>query len=71
MQARIVNAELTGTRINNVPVLRFVLQVAGPRGPYAASFTKLVPEHQVAMLMGREVRVRANPAKLDEVVLED
>jgi hypothetical protein len=71
LPARIVNAELTGTRINNVPLYRFVLQVAGPHGPYQASFKKLAPEHQVAMLMGRELRVRANPQKLDEVVVEE
>jgi hypothetical protein len=71
LQARIVNASLTGTRINNVPVFQFALQVEGPHGPYAASFRKLVPEHQVAMLMGQTVRVRANPTKLDEVILEE
>jgi hypothetical protein len=71
LQARIVNASLTGTRINNVPVFELALQVAGPHGPYAASFRKLLPEHQVAMLMGQTVRVRANPGKLDEVILEE
>lgn len=71
LQARITNAAMTGTRINNVPIFEFALQVAGPHGPYAASFRKLVPEHQVAMLMGQTVNVRANPAKLDEVILEE
>jgi hypothetical protein len=71
LQARVVDAQRTGTMINDVPVYQFVLQVMGPHGPYASSFRKLVPEHQVAMLMGREVRVRANPGKLDEVILEE
>jgi hypothetical protein len=71
LQARIVNAQQTGTYINNVPQYQFALQVAGPNGPFAASFTKLAPEHEVAMLMGRDVRVRANPNNPSEVILED
>jgi hypothetical protein len=71
LTARIVNVEQTGTMINNVPVYRFILQVMGPHGAYAASFNKLTPPHQVAMAMGREVRVRANPNKLQEVILEE
>ena len=71
LPARIVNAERTGTMINDVPVYRFILQVQGPHGPYQASFNKLAPEHQVAMIMGREVRVRADPSKLAEVILEE
>jgi len=69
--ARVVNVEQTGTMINNVPVFRFILQVQGPHGPYAASFTKLVPVHQVASIMGQQIRVRANPQQLSEVILED
>lgn len=69
--ARIVNATMTGTRINDVPIFRFMLHVAGPQGPYQAAFDKLVPEHQVAMLLGRDVRVRANPTQLTEVILEE
>ena len=71
LTARIVDVQQTGTMINNVPVYRFVLQVAGPRGPYAATFNKLAPPHQVAMAMGREVRVRADPNKLQDVLLEE
>ena len=71
LTARIVNAQPTGTRINGVPVYRFTLQVAGPQGPYAATFEKLVPEHQVAMLLGGEARVRANPSHLAEVIPEE
>lgn len=71
LPARIVNAERTGTEINDVPVYRFVLEVAGPRGPYRASFDKLAPEHEVARALGAEVRVRADPQKLEDVLLED
>jgi hypothetical protein len=71
LTARITGAQLTGTRINNVPIFRFALQVAGPQGPYAASFEKLVPEHQAATLIGGEVRVRADPGNLQEVIPED
>jgi hypothetical protein len=71
LTARIAGAGRTGTTINDVPVMRFQLQVAGPQGPYAASFDKLVPEHQVAMMIGHEVRVRANPQQLSEVILEE
>jgi len=71
LTARIMEARMTGTRINNVPLMRFILQVAGPQGPYAASFTKLVPAFQVAQLVGQQVRVRVNPAKLDDLVLEE
>ena len=71
LAARIVNAQPTGTMINDVPIFRFMLQVAGPQGPYAASFNKLQREHEVALLLGRDVRVRANPTKLSEVILEE
>ena len=71
LTARIVNAERTGTLINDVPVYRFILHVAGPQGPYQASFDKLAPEHEVARVLGQEVRVRANPGQLDDVILED
>ena len=68
--ARVAEAALTGTRINNVPVYRLGLQVAGPRGPYRAEIRRLMPEHQVALLLGREVRVRANPDRPNDLVLE-
>ncbi len=71
LSARVVGANRTGTEINDVPVMRFQLQVAGPQGPYAATFDKLVPEHQIALIMGKEVRVRANPQQLNEIILED
>jgi hypothetical protein len=71
LSARIVGASRTGTEINDVPVMRFQLQVVGPQGPYQATFDKLAPEHEVAMIIGREVRIRAHPQQLSEVVLED
>lgn len=71
LRARIVGLEPTGTRINNVPMVRFRLQVAGPRGPYEASFKRLVQPFEAGQLIGQEVRVRANPQKLDELVLEE
>lgn len=71
LTARIMDAQMTGTRINNVPLFRFILQVNGPQGPYAASFTKLVPSFQVPQLVGAQVRVRANPAKLDDLIVEE
>ncbi len=71
LTARVVDAQRTGTSVNEVPVYRFVLQVAGPRGPYRATFDRLAPEHEVAKVMGQEVRVRAHPDRLDEVILED
>lgn len=71
LPARIVNAQMTGTRINDVPIYKFILQVQGPQGPYASSFNKLAPEHLVAMMVGQQVSVRANPQNLTEVVLEE
>jgi hypothetical protein len=70
LRARIVNAELTGTRINHVPLMRFHLQVHGPQGPYAASFTQLAREHEVALLLGKEIGVRANPQALTELIVD-
>lgn len=71
LAARILSVEPTGTRINNVPMCRVRVEVAGPDGPYSTSFDKLVPEHQLAMLAGGDVRVRANPGNLQEVILEE
>jgi hypothetical protein len=71
LTARVQSAQPTSKRINNVSMVRFALQVAGPQGPYAATFEKLVPDHQIALLIGGEVRVRANPENLQEVIYED
>ncbi len=71
LEARIVSAAATGTLINNVPVLLLNLQVNGPQGPYAASFRKLVNPFEAGQLVGRSVRVRANPQKLDDVIVDE
>jgi hypothetical protein len=71
LAARVVDARWTGVRINGLPLFRFELKVAGPQGSYEASFRKLVRRQQAFRLVGQEVRVRANPAKLDDVVQED
>ncbi len=41
------------------------------RGPRRSLTDKLVPEHQLALLVGGEVRVRANPSNPQEVIYED
>ena len=56
---------------DSVPEYRFTVQVAGPEGAYGATFDRVVPEHQVPMLLGAETRVRANPGNLWEVIPED
>jgi hypothetical protein len=71
LTARIMSAGKTGTSVNDVPEHQFTVQVAGPHGHYSATFRKLVPEHQAAALIGGEIRVRANPSKLEELIPED
>ena len=70
LEARVTSAEATGTAVNDVPQYRLSLQVAGPKGSYAASVTRLMREHQIAALLGSTVRVRANPEKLEDLALE-
>jgi hypothetical protein len=70
-EARVVDAVRTGREIHDVPVYRLNLHVDGPQGAYAASVEKLLPEHQVATTLGKEVRVRANPVDPSEVILEE
>jgi hypothetical protein len=70
LSGRVVGARTTGTKINDVPLCELTLQIAGPRGPYQTAVRRLVPEYELPAMLGREVRVRADPAKLDEVVLE-
>jgi hypothetical protein len=71
LTARIASAQPTGISINDVPQYRLALQVAGPAGPYPATVERTVPEHQIALLLGQEVRIRANPTKLEEIMLEE
>ena len=51
--------------------MAFALQVSGPSGPYAATVKRLAPPHEVAGLIGRDGRVRADPNRLTDIVLED
>ncbi len=71
LTGRIARADPTGTRINNQPVLRFVVQVQGPQGPYEASFKRLMNMMQAASMIGQTVRVRADPRNLAEIILEE
>lgn len=71
LTGRIARADPTGTRINNQPVLRFVVQVQGPQGPYEASFKRLMNMMQAASMIGQTVRVRADPRNLQEIILEE
>jgi hypothetical protein len=70
--ARILAVNMTGTTINNVPLMRIELQVMAPgRPPVPASTTKLLQPQHAAGLAGREVSVIWSPAYPDEAVLED
>lgn len=71
LEARVVNASRTGTLINDVPVHLLTLQVMGSAGPYAATMKKLLPDFQVAQLMGRTIRVRVAPDDPQELILEE
>ncbi len=63
LTARILSAKATGTRINSVPEYRFTVQVAGPEGAYGATFDRVVPEHQVPMLLGAETAGAGQPGE--------
>lgn len=71
LRAYVTGAQRTGAEVNDIPVYRFGLRVQGPQGPYEASIRKLVPEHQVALLLGQEVQIRADPNDLQKVMLEE
>jgi len=70
LSARVVDAQVTGMRVNNVPVYRLILEVADPNGPYRAAIRKLLLEHEVTLLLGREVHVRVDPSRRDDLILE-
>ena len=57
-------------RVNNVPVYRLVLDVADPNAPYQVMIRKLLLEHEVTRLLGRDVRVRVDPSRRDDLILE-
>jgi hypothetical protein len=71
LPAHVTGADATGAATGETPVYRFTVEVAGPEGPYTAAFLKLIPEHEVAALIGRTVRVRAAPENLTEIIVEE
>ena len=63
---------MTGTTINNVPMMRIVMQVNVPNHPpVQASCTKLLQPQHAAGLTGREVNVIWHPNYPNEAVLEE
>jgi hypothetical protein len=71
LTARIVRADDTGVTSDDRRRYKFILQVAGPDGPYEASFEKMVHAHEVEPMIGTEVHVWADPNKLTEFVFAD
>jgi hypothetical protein len=71
LTARILGADKTGMEVGDTPVYSFVVEVAGPEGSYQASFSKLVPEHKVPVMLGTEVRVYADPDNLREIIVDE
>jgi hypothetical protein len=70
-RGRVVGVSPTGTRVNNVPMMRIDVQVQAPgHAPVTASMTKLLHPHQASMLMGRELSCIWSPAYPQDVVLE-
>ena len=71
-RAVVRNLEGTGTRINNVPMMRVHLEVRPPNGaPYAATFNQLMTAQLMMVVRpGAEVPVRYDPAKPTDVLLE-
>jgi LSD1 subclass zinc finger protein len=74
IQARGVvrNVQATGTRINNVPMMRVNVQVMRDGvAPYEASFTQLMPPGLLIQLTpGTQVPLRVHPQKPDKMILE-
>jgi hypothetical protein len=64
--------QATGTRINNVPMMRIVVQVRRDGAdPYEASLETLAPPDLLAQLgAGRELPLRVHPQKPAKVILE-
>lgn len=71
-QGTVRGYEGTGTRINNVPVVRVSVQVSHPQlPPYVASFTQLLTSDLAPHLNpGTVVSVRVNPQDPNEIILE-
>jgi len=69
---KILAVNMTGTRINGVPLMKIDMMVTVPgHPPVQASCTKLLQPQNAAGLAGREVSVIWSPAFPNEVVLED
>lgn len=49
---------------------RFTVEVAGPQGPYTATFDALVPSGEATHLIGTQIRVRAKPSNLRKLISE-
>lgn len=71
LTARVVDAQHTGMAEGDVPIYRLSLELNGPDGPYTVTTNRIIPEHEVGLLLHKEVRVRAHPVNRLEVVIED
>lgn len=71
LEARVLEATPTGAEVGDVPVMRFAVEVVGPRGPYRASFHRLATAVDATRLVGSVVRVRAAPDRLTDILLEE
>jgi hypothetical protein len=71
-RGRILAVNMTGTTINDVPMMRIDMEVTVPnRPPVRASTTKLLQPQHAAGLIGREVSVIWHPSYPNEAVLEE
>lgn len=71
LEARVLRVAHSGTEINDVPLQVITLQVMGNAGPYTATIKKLLPDFQVAAIMGQTLRVRVAPDNPQELLLEE
>jgi hypothetical protein len=70
-RGRIMGFEFTGTRINHVPVMRFIVQVTVPdHPPIQAQATRQIDAGQAQMIVGREVGVIWHPKFPTDVVMD-
>ncbi len=69
--AQIRSVSTTGTRINNVPVVRIDLGYQSPAGPQQASSEMLMPFHlQTQLVPGASVPIRVHPQDPSKVLIE-
>jgi hypothetical protein len=69
--ARVLDAERTGMEEGDEPIYELRLELDGPGGTYTTTTRRIIPEHQLALLINKEVRVRVHPENRSEVVIED